>query len=303
MLTFRSAWQKLCRAQRFIDEFGAELKAYEDSCPYRLLCDARYNSEVHFLTFEREFPAFSMMAAGDAIHSMRVALDHCMFSMLMNDQPGRKADGIYFPTSKTANDRQAYRAKIAKIGCLQDVADMLENLEAFPGGSGDALFDLHQFDITDKHRVLIATMEQCEISGLTEHHNAVGNAATTTSLLTKSYALTVSEGVGSTFGAHLGMAMLGQYSKGPDGPKLDTTAAHVRPIVTFREAIGPSRGVSIIELLNRWCRAVSETIEKFEDIPINRVGFANWHPSIEEGDMCVRYQHRAALNEAPALFP
>ena len=77
-----SAWQKLTRAQRHIDELDREIKTFTKSDPYAMGWEAR-GDEVYELVVARAKPApvRLSLAAGDAIHNLRSALDHAVWEL------------------------------------------------------------------------------------------------------------------------------------------------------------------------------------------------------------------------------
>ncbi len=100
------------------------------------------------------------LIAGDAIHNLRSALDHLAYRLVCvgTDSSG-PFDHVYFPTGERPRKFKARVRTIRK--CLQpDAVKALTEVQAYPGGAGDALWNLHQLDIIDKHHLLLTLAAQ-----------------------------------------------------------------------------------------------------------------------------------------------
>ncbi len=91
---------------------------------------------------------------GDAIHNLRVALDHA-YTILVQATGGTTTDYTAF---KFGKDRQSLEGSMkgAKEDRLPDeiITLILDEIEPYAGGKL-SLYDLHRLDITDKHSVLL----------------------------------------------------------------------------------------------------------------------------------------------------
>lgn len=102
-------------------------------------------------------PDVTALIIGDAIHNLRVSLDHAYWIMVENNG-GVWADRIKFPFF---GDRPSAEGSIngqpPTSRPSRAVLDYIfGELEPFPGGKL-ALYDLHRLDITDKHQLLLPT--------------------------------------------------------------------------------------------------------------------------------------------------
>jgi len=132
----------------------------------REICDYVVNTHFHSETRDnaeagnREWWAWCdvpdldplSLAIGDVIHNLRSALDHLYFQLVTanGETPDRST---YFPIKKDRASYQQDRARFEQqIGSA--AAAELDKLEPYPEGS-PFLWDLHQLDITDKHKLLV----------------------------------------------------------------------------------------------------------------------------------------------------
>jgi hypothetical protein len=102
-------------------------------------------------------PEVTALIIGDAVHNLRVSLDHAYWVVVENNG-GVWADKIKFPFF---GDRPSAEGSIngqpPSSRPSREVLDYIfGEVEPFPGGSL-ALYDLHKLDITDKHQLLLPT--------------------------------------------------------------------------------------------------------------------------------------------------
>ena len=101
-----------------------------------------------------EFP-FPLII-GDAVHSLRSALDHLAYHV-MSITPGITAETlghVYFPIGKDAKEYKTAKTRIKRM--RQDAKKAIDDIEPYGGGAGETLWHIHSLDIIDKHKLLIA---------------------------------------------------------------------------------------------------------------------------------------------------
>lgn len=101
----------------------------------------------------KEIPEEILTLVGDAVHNIRSALDHLVCALARLNGTNNVND-IHFPFNKIANEFPARHAKETKKLRSRD-ADLIAALKPYPGGN-DLLYAVHEVDISDKHRALVA---------------------------------------------------------------------------------------------------------------------------------------------------
>jgi len=95
--------------------------------------------------------SFEMLAvAGDAIHSLRSALDHLAYQLAIIGSGKPPSRRVEFPIAK---DRDTYEAEKARKveGIRPEAIEAIDALKPYKGGN-DTLWRIHQLDNIDKHR-------------------------------------------------------------------------------------------------------------------------------------------------------
>lgn len=107
-----------------------------------------------------------VLVLGDALHNLRTALDYAINEIEFRTVGNRTAY-TKFPVYESRDSLLAainggLKEKLPRqvIDCLVDV------IQPYRGGRGDAIWGLHQLDIEDKHRLLIANTELNFIRGI-----------------------------------------------------------------------------------------------------------------------------------------
>ncbi len=90
---------------------------------------------------------------GDALHNLRSTLDHLAYA-LVTIAGGKPDRGTSFPISSTAEAyRDSWPRKVP--GLRQPCYKVLDRIQAYKDGVGHRLWQLHQLEIVDKHRLLL----------------------------------------------------------------------------------------------------------------------------------------------------
>jgi hypothetical protein len=133
-----------------------ETAAFLAMNPYKVTPEfyAEYGTTAYFLDEFQPIPKRIPLLAGDAVHSLRTALDYLAYS-LTPKPPGQVLNLIYFPISKSLKEYEAESARKTK-GMPQEIKKRIDAFKPY-GGGNDLLWELHHLDIVDKHRLLVTT--------------------------------------------------------------------------------------------------------------------------------------------------
>ncbi len=147
---------KVERAKQHIRQLDTELRAFFDARPY--VVGAKRNPQtrqlVYYVSSVRDTPISIATMTGDVLHSLRSALDHLAYQLVLvgTGQPGPFTH-VYFPI---ADDAAKYKAESpGKVkGMRQAAIDAINAVKPYKGGN-DTLWRLHKLNNVDKHRLLI----------------------------------------------------------------------------------------------------------------------------------------------------
>lgn len=100
---------------------------------------------------------FSLMI-GDAVHNLRTALDHCVWSIFKIHNPTKRHG---FPVYSNVKDFKNDKDKRI-FGCPKYLLPIFKKLEPYKGGKGEIFWVLHEMDIGDKHHqmILVSKIEE-----------------------------------------------------------------------------------------------------------------------------------------------
>lgn len=152
---FHGASYKLTRGWRHILDLEQDVTRYLKEDPGGVLIEELKGQPVQrraAMRLASGLPPDLALTAGDAVHNLRVALDH-----LANDLAtveGGRAGKVYFPFADSAEGFEDQLRR--KCRGLPDWAvDAFRALRPYRGGNED-LRALHDLDIADKHRTILA---------------------------------------------------------------------------------------------------------------------------------------------------
>lgn len=159
------ARQKLNRAGHHIAHLDAWINGRLSADYYRLTVEPKdgnrlsYNFQsLHDLSRDAE------AIIGDAIGNLRSTLDYIIGALVFPITGERKNSGFPF-----ANDAKGFAGEVRGERCfgllpetLQDA--IINDVQAYKGGSGEALWALNQLRNVDKHRLLVTTQRVAAIS-------------------------------------------------------------------------------------------------------------------------------------------
>lgn len=148
---FRNAWQKVERAEKHIQDFDIEIKAFNASDPYEMVIEK--DTDTGYLVIKvrrlKHPPDNLTMIVCDAIHNLRSALDYLACDLALRN--GKDTKQVYFPFAKTEEifNSDNVQKKMRKFSA-EDQASICA-LEPYLGGKGELLFALHALNIVEKH--------------------------------------------------------------------------------------------------------------------------------------------------------
>jgi hypothetical protein len=108
-----------------------------------------------------QFPDSFLLILGDAIHNLRSALDHAWFQSVTSDPDYRN-----FPVRETRNDFENAINGLKENASEEVKRFLVGTVQAYKGGMGEIIFGIHELDIEDKHRLLIAYRQFHLIRGI-----------------------------------------------------------------------------------------------------------------------------------------
>jgi hypothetical protein len=160
---------KIGRANEHIAELTLRLRGYTvDPDSYHVSVEYNANTGCHELRVRSRFsiPTDRLMpVVGDAIHNLRAALDYAYFAVLPVGLVDSKSQ---FPFRDSREELiTAIEGGLKKKGAPSELLEtIVDRIQPYPSGKGDALWRLHRLDIEDKHRILIAKTQLTFIRGI-----------------------------------------------------------------------------------------------------------------------------------------
>ncbi len=143
-------------AQKHVNEVNTAIDLFRDSNPYPV--GTKVNDETGQVTyFVENIPAIDdkiPLRFGDAIHNLRSTLDYLAQALVIK-AGGTPDKHTAFPIYDTPEAYKSMsRGKI--VGLRQQCLEVFDRIEPYKNGWGNQLWQLHQLDIIDKHRLLLA---------------------------------------------------------------------------------------------------------------------------------------------------
>ena len=163
MRDFTSAQWKLKHAYSHIEKFERERTAFLRSHPCTVRPQFNPNTRYTDYVVEHvdEVPTTLVLILGDAVHNLRAVLDH-IAAALVRANGQTKTD--IFPICDSESRFQDWGMRRIKRMSPAD-QERIRFIKPYLGGR-DLLWALHQLDITDKHKLLITSI-QC--AGAVKH--------------------------------------------------------------------------------------------------------------------------------------
>lgn len=146
---------KLERAKKHFRDLESVVERFYETKPYLVGVDdnPESNQREFRLVRARPVPVGLSIIGGDAIHNLRSTLDHLVWQLVLANggEPNKRTA---FPVWRSEADFVTGRPGYAK-GASEEALEVLYGLKPYQGGS-DFLWRIHQLDIVDKHRLLLA---------------------------------------------------------------------------------------------------------------------------------------------------
>jgi len=144
---------KLARGRRHIEDLREALEVHFQPEPYRVIRrEDEHGDLVYSVQVVNELPTELGAIVGDAIHNTRSALDLLCWQLVTagGGRPDRNTS-FPMPQSERGFDGVAQRCL---AGASSRTVRFIKRLKPWPGGN-ETLFQLHQLDIADKHRLIL----------------------------------------------------------------------------------------------------------------------------------------------------
>lgn len=161
---------KLQRAEESIQNLGRDIEAFfgNEPKPYKIIKQHQKGGlEYAFLAAgEPEVPLRFSVLIGEVIHHLRSSLDHLLYALVIRNgqAPSRKHQ---FPICETKEAFENARKNGAVDGVSSAAEKLIMDVQPFTSATPDdtVLYVIHQYDIFDKHRLLVVVTA---VAGLSE---------------------------------------------------------------------------------------------------------------------------------------
>jgi hypothetical protein len=145
---------KLRRARTHLAELQKEVATYLAGEPFEIYTESEPDRGplIYRIRVRTDPPADIGLILGDALHNAHCALDYAVHD-LVKAGGGHVKPATRFPAAK---NRQAFMETVKgnMQGASAQARATMRTVEAYPGGTGHQLWQLHQLDIDDKHKVI-----------------------------------------------------------------------------------------------------------------------------------------------------
>jgi hypothetical protein len=172
MPEFKSARLKIKRANEHIADANKRIELITSPEGQAAIIETDIQAGMQIIHYRLkhldDLPDIALIV-GDAIHNLRSALDHAWFKVVGALIPERVNRYTKFPIRQTVKELKAslksHSIDTLHPGLFQFIIDDIKPYEA-----GDFfIFNLHELDITDKHKLLIPHANYGSIEGLKLH--------------------------------------------------------------------------------------------------------------------------------------
>ncbi len=156
---FVSCLLKLDRARKHATDLASEIRDFWASEPCQLEPVPSGPDEVRRVHVSRlsPVPGIISMAAGDAAHNIRSALDHFAWAAV---SPSARSTRTAFPVgnASAARDQDKWRRQVELQlnGAPWQLISAVTSMEPWEDGQDEYLWAVHELDRVDKHRLLLS---------------------------------------------------------------------------------------------------------------------------------------------------
>jgi hypothetical protein len=160
---FRPSAIKIDRALSHIENLKNEIDIFLNQSPFRLVVVNNWREGKKILKFEILNPIPENFSAiiGDAIHNLRAALDLCIYGLIGSDAIKKKNVAFPFGENQLGFEEALTRTEVFRAN--DSIIKLIRDVRPYKGGN-DLLYGLHVLDIFDKHRTLVTTGRNIELS-------------------------------------------------------------------------------------------------------------------------------------------
>ncbi len=158
---FSAARLKVERAGKHINDLNIQIREFQKSNPYEIQVEYDPRTGNDFLKFvpTKGVPGIFMCIAGDALHNLRSALDFAI-SDIEFATTGKRTSNTNFPVRPTRNELvSAINGGLVKKAPNWVINFIVDVIQPYKGGNGNAIWAIHSLDIEDKHRLLIPHLQ------------------------------------------------------------------------------------------------------------------------------------------------
>ena len=151
------------KVRNALDHIALVERRFQEYANSRPPFDLQTTPQVSVLNFPKgELPKNIRLAAGDAIHNLRSALDIMAGDVVQASGKSRK--GVHFPFAGTEGGLDEMIKKKHFDRATPEAIALLKSMKPYKGGN-EALRALHDLDVTDKHNFIIPASERATFSG------------------------------------------------------------------------------------------------------------------------------------------
>jgi hypothetical protein len=162
---FHDARLKIERAEHHINDLHRRMLEFiDEKDAYSVYAeqDPEASGDSINVVATKAIPKDFPLIIGDAIHNLRTALDFTMHDIVFTP-----TEYTRFPIRDTANDVKAAVNGGLKQNAAEHVLNFIVDVvQPYKGGDGDAIWCLHELDIEDKHRLIIPHMQLTAVNGI-----------------------------------------------------------------------------------------------------------------------------------------
>lgn len=155
LATSRVIISKVERAKAHIEDLHVSLERFWNTKPnsIRFEDDAQRRERTYYLVTVADIPLPILNIIGDVLYNLRSALDHVAYALPL--APGITERGWnQFPIVESATEYMSAKVRRKVEIFRQDAVKALDAVKPYKGGN-DTLWELHELNKVDKHRLLL----------------------------------------------------------------------------------------------------------------------------------------------------
>lgn len=148
---------KLNRAKELLEELQSAIVEYHKSDPYqvKVKVDRETRRLIYYVSDVKEIPEKIKLLVGDIIQNLRSSLDHLAYRLfIVAGGSSASARHIYFPIAENEATFNSPDIQRKTKGIAQAAVDRIHATKPY-GGGNDVLWQIHELNNRDKHRLLL----------------------------------------------------------------------------------------------------------------------------------------------------